>query len=285
MDELGVDLVEVDELSADWLTEGPVPTIDFVCGVLRAYVDSEVEAAIYIDIGVALGRRIPVLLVVEPPREVPLVIAGLTHVNASPDNVDALKLHVGQFIRAKNRKLLRTPGPPRSPSLSSAQVIDSHRQLADLKNIDINSGEASSAARQFEYFAYGLLRAHDAEVVIHRTDFDVGYDLALWVEGASQIIGRPILVAVKFWTSSSTGRINEAANRLAERVSKQGAPFGMLVYHTVKGSDWQISLTSNKAPVVVIPAHALVDMLGRYSLSRLLIIMRNSIVHGGTLRV
>lgn len=280
MDGLGVDLVEVDQLTDDWLTQEQTPAIDFMCGVLRTSVGSEAEAAIYIDIGVALGRRIPVLLVVEPPRNVPLVIAGLTRVDARLDNVDALKLHLGQFIRANSRKSIRVPSPAGSPSLSSAQVSVAHMQLDDLRDIESNFRGASSAGIRFEQLAYDLLTNRDAQVVAHRTDLDFGYDMALWVEGASQVIGRPILIALKLWKSSSPGRIDEAANRLAERVVKQGAPFGMLIYHTVKDADWQITLAGGRAPVVVMPAHTLVEMLGRNSLSRLLITMRNSIVHG-----
>jgi hypothetical protein len=76
MRRLEVDLVEVDRLGVDWLTESPTPVVDFVCAVLREHDNRDTEAAVLVDIGVALGRRIPVFLVVEPRRRAPLVVAG-----------------------------------------------------------------------------------------------------------------------------------------------------------------------------------------------------------------
>lgn len=67
MRRLGVDIVKVSKLPVDWLTQTPAPPVDFVCAVLGEGDNRDAEAAVLVDIGVALGRRIPVFLILEPP--------------------------------------------------------------------------------------------------------------------------------------------------------------------------------------------------------------------------
>lgn len=132
MDDLDVEVVKIDRLHIDWLTETTSSPVDFMCVVLPPRgpkaddeAEAEAEAATFVDIGVALGRRIPVFLVVEPYRKVPLVLAGLTRVEADLNNADALTLHLGQFLRA----IERNASPSEEAHATTRPLLKRRRRL------------------------------------------------------------------------------------------------------------------------------------------------------------
>lgn len=100
---LEVQVFRADRYHGDWLTGRIVHDVDFLCAVLGSE-DQGVPPAIYLDIGVALGREVPVLLVMPPGARTPLAISGLPRIDASLDNQEALQLHLEDFIES-----LRTP--------------------------------------------------------------------------------------------------------------------------------------------------------------------------------
>lgn len=278
MGRLEVDLVGVDHLGVDWLTEAPTPPVDFVCAVLHAYENADAEAAVFVDIGVALGRRIPVFLIVEPSRRTPLVVAGLTRVEAHLTNEEALELHLRQFLRTIRR------GQPNDPAVADGRVLSpidaelAHERLAAVL-------KSHNAGHKFEQAIFDVLSAVDAEVSTYRGSYDGGHDLALWARGAISVLDGPVPIQLKLWDRPSPREIKRAINLFFGQLRGQSAPFGLFIYHSpLGGYSFSVPGGSPETSVVAISAHELVDLLREQSLSRLLISMRNAVMHGVSYR-
>jgi hypothetical protein len=280
MRRLEVDLVGVDGLGVDWLTESPTPPVDFVCAVLREHDNRDAEAAVLVDIGVALGRRIPVFLIVEPQRKTPLVVAGLTRVEADLGNEEALELHLRQFLRAIRRGKPEVQPKEGRPALSQEDAELAHARLRTLRPAS-GSGASGLASRHFENLIHNLLDTRDAEVSALWQTYDLGHDLALWSNDAGSVLGGPVLVQLKLWADAPSRGLMATIEAFAKQLSQQPAPFGLLIYHSMSGDQrGRAPLETIQPRVVAVSAHELVDMLSRQSLSRLLISMRNAVMHG-----
>jgi len=275
MSHLGVELVEVDQLGEDWLTQEPIPAIDFVCGVLRLGLSSEAESAIYVEIGVALGRHIPVFLIVEPPFQVPLILTGLTRVEAVVENTAAVELHLAQFIRRIGRSIDPKSSGATRPALTPSQVNHTLAQLAAL-----HAHGRNHPGSRFEQLIHDLFVSSGAEVSTLRGASDIGHDLAIWTDQAGPIFGGPVLIELKLVTFATRSQLREAVIRFIGQLSRHASAFGMLIYSSPDSSDGQFEPAFD-APVAVISARELVGMLGQEPLARVLISMRNAAVHRG----
>ncbi|BBY24132.1 hypothetical protein [Mycobacterium stomatepiae] len=286
MDDLDVEVVKIDRLHIDWLTETTSSPVDFMCVVLPPRgpkaddeAEAEAEAATFVDIGVALGRRIPVFLVVEPYRKVPLVLAGLTRVEADLNNADALTLHLGQFLRAIERNASRPPKKhTQRPALSPEEAAKAHE---DLRALGQNIGSMPSGLA-FEQLMIGILNRPESDISSPPVGRDGGWDLALWAQDTDFTLDSPILVQLKLWFTSPNHGLARAADELARQLKKQPAPFGLLIYHVIDEGQPGPSPASDQArsPIVTVSAHEFVDMMAEQPLSSLLISMRNAVAHG-----
>lgn len=279
MRRLQIDLVEINRLGVDWLTESPTPPVDFVCGVLRQQHNRDSEAAVLVDIGVALGRRIPVFLIVEPPRKTPLVVAGLTRVEADLTNEGALELHLRQFLRAIRRGKPEVQPKKGSPALSHEDAELARARLRALRPASGSAGR--SASQHFEHLIRDLLDTRDADVSAFWQPRDLDHDLALWAHDTGGVLDSPVLVQLKLWADAPSRALKGAIETFAKQLSRQPAPFGLLIYHSMSGNQREPVPADTAQPrVVAVSAHELVDMLSRQPLGRLLISMRNAVMHG-----
>lgn len=281
MEDLGVEVVEINRLHIDWLTETISPPVDFMCAILSGRVtpvDVEAEAAVFVDIGVALGRRTPVFLVVEPYRKVPLVLAGLTRVEADLNNREALALHLGQFLRAIRRNI---PFPAKKqtqhPALSPEEAAKAHENLRALGR---NAGSTPSGLA-FEQLMLDLLDRRDSDISSPPIGRDAGWDLALWGQDTGIALDSPVLVQLKLWAKLSRSGLARATDEFARQLVRQPAPFGLLIYHVL--DEDQPPATPTNGPVsrvVTVSAHEFVEMMAEQPLSSLLVSMRNAVAHG-----
>ncbi|MFD3459186.1 hypothetical protein ACFWVM_05715 [Nocardia fluminea] len=275
MEYLDVELVEPNRLDIDWTSQTLSPPVDFVCAVLGQPGARNVEAATFVDIGVALGRAIPVFLVVEPRREVPLALESLTRVEADLDNKAALELHLGQFLRAIRRGNPRSPSiRTQNPTLSRERAIKAHENLRELGH----TGRAGIDGA-FEWLMVDLLRANAQ--VSKPIGSDDGTDLALALPGPENlIVGGPVLVQMKVWNTLSDRRLADASARFAQQIRRTTAPFGLFIYHAMDGVIPQQTAKVPESRVVAVPADDLIEMLATKPLSSVLVSMRNAVAHG-----
>ncbi|WP_172638891.1 hypothetical protein [Streptomyces tailanensis] len=277
MRRLEVDLVKADQLRVDWLTQTPMPPVDFVCAVLGEGDNRDAEAAVLVDVGVALGRRIPVFLILEPPRRAPLVLAGVTQVEADLSNEDALGLHLNQFLRSLRRKPEAQAKTAEIPALSQEAANVAHTRLGEISQ----AASALSVAARFERLMLDVLESDEAAISAFRDTGDMGYDAALWVNGASPILGGPVLVQLKLWKSTPRHGLKRAVEAFSSQLDTRQVPFGLLIYHWMGNEQHgPVSPELSNTRVVTISAHDFVEMLSSQPLSRILLSMRNAVMHG-----
>jgi hypothetical protein len=100
--ELGVDVVtpgQAFKAPSDSDLSRWVPEVDFVLAVFPEGAGWETPPALYLDIGVAIGSRLPVLIVADPSRRIDATLSPLVAVRAALGNRGALRSRIGQFLR------------------------------------------------------------------------------------------------------------------------------------------------------------------------------------------
>ncbi len=115
--------------------------------------------ATYVEIGIAVGRGLPMLVVAEPPELPSPALAGITTVSTPVHNVQALRLHLGLFLRS----VAATPArpTPQQPVTTLGTVAATYRARLDT----LRKAHPAERAMRFEQLVGDLLRATGADVV------------------------------------------------------------------------------------------------------------------------
>ncbi|WP_285782403.1 hypothetical protein [Microbispora sp. NBRC 16548] len=282
---LGIDFISSRDLSVDWLTE-EVPGIDFVCAVLEG-AEHEEPPAIYVEIGVALGRKLPLILFSQPARPIPLAIAGLHRVEVDLDNADAISLHMRQFARrlrrvAPRRMTFQHPGSSRNfeeQSLGGRNLEDMRQRLDDLisQGSDFSGERWRGLLRQYEIFLRDLFVTEGAQVSTVSAG-DEGYDLAAWVDGASQVVGGPVLLQAKFDRHISSNALEVATEHLAVAMARRALNFAIIIYCDL-AEPLARKAISRGFPVVTLSAYELIERLAEVPLKDVIVNLRNELIH------
>ncbi|MFF3498991.1 hypothetical protein [Streptomyces sp. NPDC003247] len=276
---LGVEALRVDRYHGDWVTGRMKHEVDFLCAVLGPG-DQEFPPVVYLDIGVALGRKIPVLLIMPPGVRTPLAISGLPRVDVSLDNLEALQLHLENFVAS-----MRTP-QAEPQELGGRSLDDS--QYADLKH------ELERIASGFEGVDYIRQPYKELEDYVRKVfetagavtstpaRRDSGYDFAIWVDGASEVIGGPTIVSVKFMRQPRKSA-SIHAREFSSYLHYNPSPFGLLIYALPSGVEGP-RYENPGLPVSMLSVAELLESLHEGSLATLILRMRNALAHGGVRR-
>ncbi|MFI8252764.1 hypothetical protein [Streptomyces filamentosus] len=272
----GVEFILSRDLETDWLSER-VPDIDFLCAVLEGGKGS-IPAAVFLEIGVALGREVPVLLVTDAPRDLPLALAGLQRVEVELKNREAIGQHIEKFAEQLKAKRGR-----QSKGEAALEIGKTHLALADrLHRLSVESHDSVSGMPfEYERLIHDVFAGAGAVSTVSQPDgSDGGFDLAVWVDGASEILGGPILVECKIGKRIKPGTLRRAAERLANVMYARSVNFGLIVYHDLSGADDLHSYYPD-LPVWALSARELVEAVESGSLSRIITMRRNELMHGG----
>lgn len=253
-----------------------LPEVDFVLAVFPARSDWETPSALLLDIGVAIGKRIPVLLIAEPPRKVDTALAPLPLAKISLNNQPALNTRVKQFISSIDDSL--------RPVGEDAPRVD--LRVLDAVSLDLEAlrdqlfSPAQSGYRRFEEIALRLLRAGGADVEQGRNQ-DFGYDAAGWVPGTETLFPDPLLFEFKLLREP---RVPQAAlAQLSGYAARRGAGFGVMICFSI--SPAPVKWPDNTWPMVIaFEITDLVQQLRTQTLAAVLRNRRNVAVHGGPVR-
>lgn len=168
------------------LARADLAQFDFAVALLPDYpgAHSAATAAIYVEIGVVAGRGLPVLVLTAPEFPAPAALTGLASVTASLDNVDALRLHVGLFLRslASEPRTAAHQAQPVGGTLTAA----TRARLEHLRRPDPDPRKPFD----FEDIALDLLRGSGA--LVEQRSFaghDTGIDAAAFLEGTEEQLG------------------------------------------------------------------------------------------------
>jgi hypothetical protein len=240
---------------------------DFAVAVLpatRQHGTPTTSPAIFLEMGIALGRGLPLLVLAESADEDLPSLGGLASnvwIVAGTQDAAAIRLHLSLFtdVLAINQStgpvLDRQPSPTTSPKI-------------------LNEQKATNRGERLDQVVVGLLKAGGAlvEESANAGPEDRGVDAAALIPGAEQTLG-PVLVEVK---ASRDLELSPAVRNLGRYVTVRKAMFGLLIYDGPRQDlPWPSGF-----PVVAMHVDDLRQHVQNGTLGRRLIGARNSYVHG-----
>ncbi|WP_371409381.1 hypothetical protein OG423_05915 [Micromonospora zamorensis] len=167
--------------------------------------------ALMVEAGICLGLDIPLLAIIHPDEKLPPALSSIRHVNAWPDDTDALQLHLGMFIQsaASLKAWRRSSSPQLASRLTSNAPPD-------------DAGEGAHEGSGLVERTAALLRGAGKDLVLG--DLDYGADMA-FVAGDDS----PFVVVVEAKKTAWPTTAHSAADQLQEYVDRSGAGLGLLV--------------------------------------------------------
>ena len=228
-------------------------------------------SAIYVEIGVAAGRDLPLMVIAEPPDPPSPALAGLATIITPMGNEEALRLQLGLFVR-RAQAMPRTQRSAR-PSASTAPPVP-EAYAARLHAARTSPPGLRGFA--FEQLVSNLLREAGAQAEQRSPgEPDTGVDIAAFIPGEEQRLGT-VMFQVK--SGKLSGRaLREDQQRLSDQVLQAGAGLGVLVYDEVTPA------ARNTEPAPLVLCLGIDDLLAELEtrpLSAVLIQARNRAVHG-----
>jgi hypothetical protein len=232
------------------------------------------RAAILVEIGIAVGRGIPTLVITDPDSPPTQALATMPQAAIDLKDRDTLRLHVGVFARTSIAEH-RLASRPTELDLASTK-LDAATERGRLHEILDRSGPVP--ALTFERFVVDLLsRAAGGQVETNAMvrEVDGGVDAVIGLGGPN---GPPlvILVEIKRLRRSPAG-LAEAAHQLLHYLATRRADLGLIVL------DQPISDAARDAlppMILAFSADELLDQLAREPLDQILRRARNRAVHG-----
>jgi hypothetical protein len=251
----------------------PLEDFDFAVAVVPArWKEQAGVPAVFVEIGVVLGRSVPVALVVEPPASPPLALESLAYIPAGVDDEAQLHFHLRWFLNtlgASAPSRFEDPGSDQS-QLSTIDVSELRQQLQQVR-----SSARGDQAPAFERLVVDLLHRSGAIVESMARQPDEGIDAVAYIPGEEQRLG-PILIELK------VGHLNRAVLRkatiqLQEYVVTRRGGLGILVYDSPAPFD----IPDPSTPLVLsLRIEDLLNELEDESLTKVLVRARNAAVHG-----
>ena len=227
--------------------------------------------AIYIEIGVAVARGLPLIVIAETPIPAsPALASATTIVFTELGNQEALRLHLGVFLRQMH-SAPQMEQPARLPASPTPSVPAYVMRLQAVRESPGSLREA-----EFERLVGDLLREAGAQAE-QRSPWepDGGADIAAFIPGEEHRLGA-VVIQVKSGTLTSH-TLRAAQHRLSTYVLQAGAGLGLLVYDQIAPG----ARTVPHAPQVLsLGIDQLLAELETKPLSTLLTQARNRAVHG-----
>jgi hypothetical protein len=245
-------------------------TDDIVAAVAVLPSSSAGLSAVLVEIGIVLGRRLPVLLVVSPGSEVPAALVGVRTVISDLDNREGLRFQIRMFAQSLSSRGLERQLPlPSGEPLPSVEVAEFHDRLKRITD----DAALQTPGVTFEQWLVDILRAGGATVEQDRRyTLDPGIDAAVSIPGEEHRLG-PLLVEAKVFRGPP--RLRQATRKLVGQVLARGGGLGLLVYASAE-PDPHPETTPR---VIAMWAADLVSQLERMSLAEVLVRARNEAIH------
>ena len=225
--------------------------------------------AVFVEVGIAVAKRLPLLVVVPMAQKLPAALGTLQYVKTSLDNREALQLHVGLFARSLRAQPTpeRSKASPEGSPLSAAAAAEFRERLRGIRALHKREDNLVRLVAD-------LLRAGGAQVEQGRRLQGSGHevDAAAVVPGEEQSLG---LVIVEVKSFLRRGRLQYTENQLQSYVLESGGGLGLLVYDGDDAYEPRRTI-----PLILsFSVTQLIDALESASLARILLRARNEAVH------
>lgn len=250
------------------LADADLKTFDAAIAILPDERNRAGVPAVFVEVGIAVARGLPLLVVLPKTQKLPAALATVQNVKTSLDNREALQLHVRLFVRSlRAQPASETPQSPEPSPLNADVAAEFRARLRRVRALPRRE-------RELEQLVADLLRAGGAQVEerprLPRTGHQV--DAAAVVPGEEQSLG---IVIVEIRSFSSRGQLQGAEHQLQSYVLETGGGLGLLVYDGDGGQE-----PRHTTPFILsLPVEQLIGALEDASLPRILLRARNEAAH------
>ena len=219
------------------------------------------NAAVLIEIGIAIGRGLPILVVATQESTTPAMLTDVFVVRCKTDDSAKLILPLKLFLRSEPHEL-----PPHPAARLHRPDIDRFRG-----RLDSVVKDNPRRGLEFERLVADLFRQLGAHVE-EQSQVPIGGrpDLAIFIPGEEEQLGM-VIIELKF--GNSIDSLGRAANQLQRFVLEIGSGLGLLLY------------TGQERPlptwpmVVALSMDRFLSELEHYGLAEILVRVRNEAIH------
>ncbi|WP_454561509.1 hypothetical protein [Mycobacterium haemophilum] len=272
LDARGIDTVSSLELGAGAaLADADLNGFDFAVAVLPRERDKLATgiSAIFVEIGILIGRQLPLLVIVAPPGPPPPALMTLNYAYTDLDNLEALNFHVDLFL-----KKIPHPQPSVAPTFVQPKIPPVDIERFRTYFAELQDHKQADRGLRFEQAVVDLLRECGA-IVEERSDVDDPVDIAAYIPGYEKSLGT-FVVQVK------AGRLGadqywSIGGQLGEYVITSRSGLGVLISEHVTR---QARDVGTMPLVILLDVQQLLSLLQNSSLGRVLLDARNSAIHG-----
>lgn len=271
--DLDVEIISASELDAGALIASSLAQkADCVIAVLPSAADDD-TFAVPLEIGVALGSSVPVVVLTQPPRSVPIALNGVPNIAVALDDRDSLEQQLAILIRTLKRGRTTFTQPAARPGpLPPETLAEARARWHDLAD------QSASAVRGYAFEQWVVWLLQSAGAVVEASTLpassDRGVDAVAMIPGEEQGLG-PVLFEVKAGRLDSM-RLHKAQAQLQRAILEQGAGLGVVVYETATSHAAQ----PTPVPLVLsLSADELITLLESQGIGDVLRAARNDAVH------
>lgn len=255
------------EIDSGQALERLISRAQLVIGFFPSYVGGAWTA---FEIGFAVARKIPVLLVVEPGARLPPSLAHLMVVRADPNDNVAIGFALDQYLASRKLKL----GSRKVARTDDTQPLG--RLTAELIE------QAAVATTEAELIAIIIRALHSSglQVMAQPMIHNLRPDIVVWSDGLAASIGNPFIIEIKrrIGTDNDLFIALEQVNQYMERAGSV-ARFGLLLW--AEGYPDAKAAAARRFPTVLV--ESVNDFLAGLQTSgfdRHIRALRNERVHG-----
>ncbi len=258
--DLGAECLSTTDVASGGELGSVLQPTDRLIAVLQ---DSPVgNTAVLLELGIAIGRGLPVLIIAPSGSAIPAALANVIVVRGAADDPVALQLPLKLFLRTEAGQ-----APPSLPSSAGRDQVDLTTYRERFAQLQATGG----SALEWQRLVADLLR-HSGAQVEEQPGFGEEWrpDIALAIPDEE---GRLGTVIVELKTSRNRETLTSAASQLVEYVLALRGGLGVLLY---PGPELQLPTV----PMTVsLSLDRLLMELGSRPLGEILVRARNEAIH------
>jgi predicted nucleotide-binding protein len=232
----------------------------------------QARANVPLELGIAIGRGTPVILVSEPDVRIPSDLAGILSVRTSPTDLSSLGFAIDQILAAapigsRTRLHRRTSTEQKSKPLGRAAAA----LKAEVERMGVNASEV-----ELLQVIRRALELSNVENITerHTPERGFGVDFAVWSDDLVPFVGSPLLIELKQQITSP-----RAIETLKHSALASPGSWLLLLY--LHAEDPVLDRANRAIPnLIAISITGLLDALTKSSLTDVIRRLRNQRVHG-----
>lgn len=252
------------------LARASLEDFDFALAVVPTEASQRPPIAVFVELGIVLGRELPVFMIITGDGIVPAGLEKLDSVRTSLTDPAPVELHLRLFIEGQRLGHPKREAVSRTTSALSATSIAQYRNRLS----EARLGPISGRAIRVERLVVDLLR-EGGTLVEESPPVDNDIDAALLIPGAEQTVGS-VLVEIKSQQTISTGELNRLQLKLQDIALQRQSGLGLLLLDLDGG---EVPTHQITPLVLVLSIDHLLTELEHASLASVLVEARNVAVH------